>query len=70
MPTELSGLPICSSEFVYCDRFFQIDFGDGGGSADNDTTAGFESGGIVVEEGDIDWGIVTVESPGESGNEV
>jgi hypothetical protein len=56
--------------------FFQIDFGDGSGSVidfgslDNDNTAGFQSGGVAIEEGDIDWGISTVESPGETGNEV
>jgi hypothetical protein len=51
---------------VSCLGFFQIDFG----SLDCDNTAGFESDGIVVEEEIIDWGISTVESSGETGNEV
>jgi hypothetical protein len=55
---------------------FQIDFGDGStsaidfGSLDSDGTAGFQASGEAIEEGDIDWGISTVESPGEAGNEV
>lgn len=53
-----------------------IDFGDGSrsaidfGSLDNDSTAGFQSSGVSIEGGDIDWGISTVESPGETGNEI
>jgi hypothetical protein len=61
---------------IVCDWFFQIDFGDGDGNAidfgslDNDSTAGFQSSGVAIEEGNIDWGISTVDSPGETENEV
>ncbi|PNF20855.1 CDK5 regulatory subunit-associated protein 3 [Cryptotermes secundus] len=47
-----------------------IDFGDGSesvidfGSLDSDNTAGFQSSGVTIEEGEIDWGISTV------GNEI
>jgi hypothetical protein len=74
--TELSWLQNYSCELIYCDWFFQIDFGDASGSTidfgglDSDTTAGFESSRITVEGEDINWGISTVESPGETGNEV
>jgi hypothetical protein len=59
-----------------CDCFFQIDFGDGNGSGidfgslDNGSTTGIECDGITTEEGDIDWGISTVELHGETGSEV
>jgi hypothetical protein len=73
---EISCLLICRFELLCCHWFFQIDFGDGGrsaidfGSLDSDSTAGFQASGVATEEGDIDWGISTVESPGETGNEV
>lgn len=54
----------------------QIDFGDGNGSGidfgtlDNGDSVGIECDGITVEEGDIDWGISTVELPEETGSQV
>lgn len=50
-----------------------IDFGDSNGSGidfgtlDNGNSVGNECDGITVEEGDIDWGISTVELPREIG---
>jgi hypothetical protein len=76
MLSEIACLLSCTCEHAYCDCYFQIDFGDGSGSAidfgslDSDNNAGFQSSGVTIEEGDIDWGIGTVESPGETGNEV
>jgi hypothetical protein len=67
---------LIDTKLLYCEWFFQIDFGDGNGSGidfgtfDNGNTAGIECDGITVEEVDIDWGISTVASPGESGSEV
>jgi len=51
-----------------------IDFGDGNGSGidfeilDNGNSVGIECDGIIVE-GDIDWGISTVELAGETGSQ-
>lgn len=59
-----------------CEWFFQIDFGDGSGSGidfgtlDSGNSIGIECDGITVEEGDVDWGINTVELSGETGSEV
>jgi hypothetical protein len=61
---------------MFCDWSFQIDFGDVSGSGidfgsvDSNSTAGIDFSGITLEEGDIDWGISSAESPGDTGNEV
>lgn len=65
-----------SSVRIFCEWFFQIDFGDGSGSGidfgslDSGSTAGIDFSGFTIEEGDIDWGISSVEPRGETGNEV
>jgi hypothetical protein len=66
---------IYSCKRQYCEWFFQIDFGDANGSGvdfgtlDNGNSVETEYDGITVE-GDVDWGITTVELLGETGSEV
>lgn len=67
---------IYSCKLWYCEWFLQIDFGDGNGTGidfetlDNGNSVGIEYDEITVEEGDIDWGISTVELSGETGSQV